>query len=156
MTFGSRLTALVRMATGLLFLAEGFGKVTGKFVHGAFAQDAQEMSRKSWPLWGSFLRSVVVPHTSLFAWVVALGELLLGVALLLGVLTRIAAAAGVLLLLSIVLGQSYVPGADWVGWITAGLTTKFAILLLLSLAASGHGAWGLDGRRRGKVRPGFR
>jgi uncharacterized membrane protein YphA (DoxX/SURF4 family) len=156
MAAGSRLTALVRIATGVLFFAEGFGKITGKFVRGAFAQDAQEMARKAWPLWGSFLRSVVVPHSGAFAWVVALGELLLGVALILGFLTRIAAAAGVLLLLAILLGQSYVPGADWMGWITAGLTTKFAILLLLSLAASGYGAWGLDGRRRGKVRPGFR
>jgi len=149
------LTALVRIATGILFVAEGSGKVAGKFVHGAFARDAEEMAQKAWPLWGSFLRAVVVPHTTLFAWVVALGELLLGIALLLGLWTRIAATAGVLLLLTILLGQSYVPGAGWVGWITAGLVTKFAILLLLSLAASGYGAWGLDGRRR-KVRPGFR
>ncbi len=156
MASASRLTALIRIGTGVLFVAEGFGKVTGKFVRGAFAHDAEEMARKAWPLWGSFLRSVVIPHAGLFAWVVALGELLLGVALLLGLLTRVAAAAGVLLLLSILLGQSYVPGSDWMGWITAGLTTKFAILLLLSIAATGHGAWGIDGRRRGKVRPGFR
>jgi len=151
----SRLTALVRIATGILFVAEGSGKIAGKFVHGAFARDAEEMAQKGWPLWGSFLRSVVVPHTGVFAWAVALGELLLGIALILGLLTRVAAAAGVLLLLTILLGQSYVPGAGLVGWITAGLTTKFAILLLLSLAASGYGDWGLDGRRR-KVRPGFR
>jgi len=152
---GSRLTALVRIATGILFIAEGLGKAAGSFVHGAFAKDAEEMAHKAWPFWGSFLRAVVVPHASLFAWVVALGELLLGVALLLGLWTRVAATAGVLLLLTILLGQSYVPGAGWVGWITAGLTTKFAILLLLSLAASGYGAWGFDARRR-KVRPGFR
>ncbi len=156
MAAGSKLTALVRMATGVLFVAEGFGKITGKFVHGAFSEDAQGMARKAWPLWGAFLRSVVVPNAGLFAWVVAVGELLLGIALLLGLLTRIAAAAGVLLLLTILLGQSYVPGADWMGWITAGLTTKFAILLLLSIAASGYGAWGIDGRRKGKVRAGFR
>ena len=155
MSPGSRLTALVRIATGVLFIAEGFGKAVGPFVRGAFAKDAEEMARKAWPFWGSFLRLIVVPHASLFAWVVALGELLLGIALLLGLLTRIAAPAGVILLLTILLGQSYVPGAGWVGWITAGLVTKFAILLLLSLAASGYGAWGLDGRRR-KVRPGFR
>src|SRR5215472_7566261 len=102
---GSRLTALVRLATGVLFVAEGLGKATGPFVRGAFVKDAEEMARKGWPLWGSFLRSVVVPHAGVFAWVVALGELLLGIALILGLLTRVAAAAGVLLLLTILLGQ---------------------------------------------------
>jgi uncharacterized membrane protein YphA (DoxX/SURF4 family) len=150
-----RLAALARILTGALFFALGYGKATGKFVHGGLAKSAQEMARTAWPFWGSFLRTVVVPQANLFGWVVAIAELLLGVALLLGFFTRIAAAAGVLFLLTILLGQSYVPGSPWQEWITAGLTTKFALLLLLLLSAAGHGAWGLDGRRR-RVRPGFR
>jgi uncharacterized membrane protein YphA (DoxX/SURF4 family) len=154
-TSGARLAGLVRILTGILFVAMGYGKVTGKFVHGAFAKSAAEMATTAWPPWSSFLRSVVLPNALVFAWVVAVGELAIGMGLLLGFLTRIAATAGALLLVAILLGQSYVPGSRWDGWITAGLTTKFAILLLLSIAAVGHGAWGLDGRRR-KVRPGFR
>jgi uncharacterized membrane protein YphA (DoxX/SURF4 family) len=87
---------------------------------------------------------------------VALGELALGIALVIGFLTRVAAACGLLLLLTILLGQTYVPGSSWVNWVTAGLTTKFAILLLLLILAVGHAAWGLDGRsktlRRSRLR----
>jgi uncharacterized membrane protein YphA (DoxX/SURF4 family) len=156
MTFDTRLAGLVRIATGALFVAEGYGKATGPFVHGAFAKSAESMAREAWPFWRSFLRSVVLPHAQTFGWVVAIGELALGIALLLGFWTRPAAAAGVLLLLTILLGQTYMPGSGWVDWVTAGLTTKFAILLLLSIAAAGYGAWGLDSLRRGKVRMGFR
>ena len=151
-----RLAALVRIATGAIFIAEGYGKITGRFVHGGFAQNAAGMTPESWPFWRSFLNSFVLPHASLFAWILALGELTLGIGLIVGFWTRIAAAAGVLLLLTILLGQTYVPGSHWAAWVTAGLTTKFAILLLLSILAVGHGAWGLDGRRKKKVRVGFR
>jgi uncharacterized membrane protein YphA (DoxX/SURF4 family) len=87
---------------------------------------------------------------------VALGELALGIALLVGFLTRVAAAGGLLLLLTILLGQTYVPGSSWVTWVTAGLTTKFAILLLLLILAVGHAAWGLDGRSKKLRRPRLR
>ena len=150
------MAALVRIATGAVFIAEGYGKITGRFVHGGFAGSVAGMISGSWPFWRSLLNSLVLPRASLFAWVVALGELTLGISLLVGLWTRTAATAGVLLLLTILLGQSYVPGSHWAGWVTAGLTTKFAILLLLLIAAVGHGAWGLDGRRKGKVRLGFR
>ena len=52
-------------------------------------------------------------------------------------------------MLTILLGQSY-PGRGsdaGIKWITAGLTTKFAMLLLLLLAAADAGrVWGLDAR----------
>ena len=153
---GVRLAALVRMATGVLFIAEGYGKITGRFVEGGFAKSAEAMAKQAWPFWGSFLRSVVLPHASVMAWVVAVTELAVGIGLLLGFLTRIAAAGGVLLLLAILLGQSYVPGSSWDAWVTAGLTTKFAILLLLLIAAVGHAAWGLDGRLKRPSRPRLR
>ncbi len=129
----------------MLFIASGFGKATGPFVRGGFAKSAEQLARDGWPFWGSFLKSVVLPHAEIFGWIVAVGELAVGIGLLLGFLTRIAAVCGALLLVSILLGQSYVPGSTWDHWITAGLTTKFALLLLLLIAAVGYAAWGLDG-----------
>jgi thiosulfate dehydrogenase [quinone] large subunit len=143
----ARLAAAVRIATGVLFAAEGAGKLAGDFVHGGFASSAEEMARASWPFWRSFLQSVVVPHAGIFGWVFALAELAVGIGLLLGFATRAAAAGGAALMVAILLGQSYVPGAKWDRWITAGLTTKFALLLLLLILASNAGrVWGIDGR----------
>jgi uncharacterized membrane protein YphA (DoxX/SURF4 family) len=145
----ARLAALVRMATGLIFIAEGAGKMLGGFVRGGFARQTTEMLSQAWPFWAGFLRGVVLPHASFFAWVIAAGELAIGTGLLIGLWTRAAALGGTLLMLSILLTQSYLGrGASWDKWITAGLATKFAMLLLLSIAAADSGrVWGLDANR---------
>jgi thiosulfate dehydrogenase [quinone] large subunit len=145
MSAGAKLAAVVRIVTGVLFIAMGYGKVTGPFVRGGFDKSAEQLAREGWPFWGAFLRSFVIPRAEIFGWVVGLAELAIGLGLFLGFLTRIAAVGGILLLLSILLGQSYAPGAAWDHWITAGLTTKFALLLMLLIAAVGYAAWGLDG-----------
>jgi len=148
---GARLAALVRMATGLIFIAEGAGKMLGGFVRGGFARQTTEMLSQAWPFWAAFLRAVVLPHAGLFAWVIAAGELAVGTGLLIGLWTRAAAAGGALLMLSILLAQSYpAAGASWDKWITAGLTTKFALLLLILIGAGDSGrVWGLDANRYG-------
>src|SRR5450759_4157595 len=143
----ARLAAAVRIATGALFVAEGAGKLAGGFVHGGFASSVEEMVRASWPFWKSILRSMVLPHAGVFGWVFAFAELAVGIGLLLGFAARAAAAGGAALMVAILLGQSYVPGAKGDKWITAGLTTKFALLLLLLILASNAGrVWGIDGR----------
>ena len=145
--FEARLAGLVRIATGAVFAAESYGKVTGEFVHGGFGRSASKMVGEAWPFWAACLKSIVIPHAAVFAWVVALGELAVGIGLLLGLLTRAAATGGALLVLAILLGQSYVPGSSWDKWVTAGLTSKFALLLLLLLAATPAAkTWALDAK----------
>ena len=149
--FEVRVAALVRLATGVVFLAEGYGKVTGNFVRGGFARSASEMAGQAWPFWGAFLRGTVLPSASTFAWVIALGELAVGLGLFLGLFTRAAAVCGSLLVTAILLGQSYVPGSSWDRWVTAGLLTKFSLLLLLLLAATpADQAWSLDAMRKSR------
>jgi uncharacterized membrane protein YphA (DoxX/SURF4 family) len=145
-----RLAAVVRILTGILFVAEGLSKVTSDFVTGEFAKEVPKIAARSFPFWRHFLEAVVVPHAAVFAWVVALGELAVGLGLVAGLLTRVAAAGGALLMLSIALGLAKPgAGAAWDDWITEGLTPKFACLLLLMLFAADAGrVWGLDGGRR--------
>lgn len=147
-----RVAAVVRILTGLLFTAEGLSKLSGDFVRGGFAKDAGRMAAESFPFWKRFLETTVVPHAGVFGWLIALGELAVGVGLLLGFLTRVASAGGAVLMLAIALGQAKPePGAAWDDWITSGLTPKLAFLLLVLLCAVNPGkVWGLDGTRRGR------
>ena len=144
-----RTAAIVRMLTGLLFTAEGLSKVTGDFVRGGFAKQVGRIAAGSFPFWKHFLEATVAPHADAFGWIVALGELAVGLGLITGLFTRAAAAGGALLMLSIALGQARPEaGAAWDDWITSGLTPKFAFLLLVLLCAVNPGkVWGLDGRR---------
>jgi uncharacterized membrane protein YphA (DoxX/SURF4 family) len=96
---------------------------------------------------------VVLPNASAFAWFVAAAELALGTALVLGLLTRAAAVGGILLMSILLLGQTNVGRADWTRWVTAGLTSKFALLLLWLLFLTDAGrAWALDARLRERKR----
>ncbi|HYX21905.1 MAG TPA: DoxX family protein [Thermoanaerobaculia bacterium] len=141
--------AVVRILTGVLFVAEGLSKITGGFVRREFADSAHRMAAATFPFWKRFLEAVVLPHASVFGWLVALGELAVGLALIAGFLTRTAAVAGALLMLSIVLGTARPEGgAAWDDWITSGLTPKLAVLLLALLASTNPAAvWSLDARR---------
>ena len=148
-----RTAAVIRILTGLIFLAEGWSKLRGEFVRGGFAAAIKEMGAETWPFWKHFLETVVAPRAEIFGWAFALGELAVGIGLILGLLTRVAAGGGVALMILILLGSGRgEPGATWDMWVTAGLTAKFALLLLVLLFAVNPGkVWGLDGwifRRR--------
>lgn len=153
-----RLAAAVRIVTGVLFIAEGCSKVMGEFVHGGFAKAAVRMSHEAWPFWGRFLQTAVVPHAGPLGWAFALGELAVGIGLLLGFWTRVACAGGLALMASILLADARPgKGAGWTDWVTAGLTPKFAFLLLLLLLAADAGrVWGMDGSLSKRRRPAAR
>jgi thiosulfate dehydrogenase [quinone] large subunit len=149
-----RAIAIVRILTGVIFVAEGWGKIAGDFVRGGFAESVRETaSEGAWPFWSAFLDSVVLPNATAFGWFFAAAELGLGTALVVGLLTRAAAVGGILLMLILLLGQTNVGRADWTRWVTAGLTSKFALLLLWLLFLSDPGrVWGLDARLRERKR----
>jgi thiosulfate dehydrogenase [quinone] large subunit len=151
----ARAVAIVRILTGVIFVAEGWGKIVGDFVRGGFAESVREtVAHGAWPFWAAFLRSVVLPQARAFAWFFAGAELALGIALVLGLLTRTAVVGGILLMLILLFGQTEVGPARWTRWVTAGLTTKFALLLLwlLFLADAGR-VWSFDSRLRKRGRP---
>lgn len=88
---------LLRVYTGAFFLYYGFGKITNpNFAQGlnGFVNGNLE---KCFGFMRPFLESVVLPNTDVFAFVVAWGEFLIGLALIVGLLTRYAAVAGAIM-----------------------------------------------------------
>ena len=94
---------VVRLYLASVFLPAGWGKITsGKWlfgdgapVQGMVGGAIASEDTPGWYVW--FLQNIVEPNASLFATLVALGEFAVGLGLLVGLLTGIAAFGGVFL-----------------------------------------------------------
>jgi uncharacterized membrane protein YphA (DoxX/SURF4 family) len=130
--------ALFRIAYGLLYLDMALQKAP--WVGYGWLREFidKEIAHPAFGWYAAFLRDVVLPNFDAFAFQTFVVELTLGVALFLGVLTRLAGAVGFLWQIQIALGAFNVPG-EWY-WIWPLLT-----LPLFCFAAVGAGrALGLD------------
>ena len=136
---------IVRLYVGWTWLKAGWGKLNNPawigsksgtaltgFVNGALAKATGEHPDvQSW--YAAFLHNVVLPHVGTWSNLVAFGETLVGVGLILGAFTGIAAFFGILMNLN---------------YLLAGAVSVNPILLMLSiflvLAWKTAGWWGLD------------
>ena len=95
----------IRVYVGYAWLKAGWGKLqndawTGEnagaalegFVKGALAKSQESADVAGW--YATFLENSVLPHAKLFSFVVAYGEILVGLGLVFGLLTGIAAFFG--------------------------------------------------------------
>jgi thiosulfate dehydrogenase [quinone] large subunit len=85
-----------------------------------------------------FIDTVVVPNAPLFAWAVVAGELYVGIALALGLTSRLAALVGIALVTNFMLskGNAF--------WLPTNNDALF-ILILLTIILTGAGrVWGVD------------
>ena len=144
----SVLWLVVRLVLGYWWLNAGYQKIWGSekaafwfgggagvkgFATAGVVGSATGKSGASYGWWAAFLHNFVIPNASWIAKLVSLGELLVGVALILGLLTGVAAGAGLLLNLTYMFTGS------------AGVNAMFAILgVLLILAWRNAGWFGLD------------
>jgi len=87
---------LLRVYTGIFFLYHGWSKITNDDFGVAGFLGA--VSENTFGFYRPFVESVVLPNQGLFAFLVAYGELALGIALILGFMTRYASFAGAFLL----------------------------------------------------------
>jgi thiosulfate dehydrogenase [quinone] large subunit len=136
---------LVRVYVGFIWLMAGWAKLgspvwTGEksgvalsgFVKGALAKTAGEHPDVSaWYAW--FLEHLVLPHASTWAHIVTYGELVVGISLILGIFTGIAAFFGLFMNFN---------------FLFAGAVSVNPLLVLLTLglvlAWKICGYWGLD------------
>ena len=124
--------AVFRIAYGLLFLDMALQKapwINYGWLEGFIRK---EIANPAFGWYAGFLQHVVLPNFALFALQTFVIELALGVALLFGILTRLAGAAGFLWQVNIALGAFNVPG-EWY-WLWPLLA-----LPLFCFAAAGAG-----------------
>ncbi len=101
-----------------------------------------EVAHAAFPLYGLFVEQVVLPNFTLFAWLIFLTELAVGLSLLTGAFTRFGALLGLGLSLNLGIGLLEVPG-EW-PWSYAMLAMWHGVFLV-----TGPGrVWGLDGLGR--------
>ncbi len=147
--FGNTATSwfwlLARVYVGFTWLEAGWGKFTGAgwvgadagkalsgFIGGALTKTAgAHPDVQGW--YGVFLQSVVLPHASFWSHLVTYGEILVGVALILGAFTGIAAFFGLFMNLNFLMA-----GAVSINPIL------FSLSILLVLAWKVAGYIGLD------------
>lgn len=128
---------VVRVWLGVQWLQAGWGKVTGGFdatgfLHGAVAKAGGEAPVvQAW--YGAFLETVAIPNAKLFSVLVAWGELLVGIGLIVGALTIPALIAAGLMNLNFL----------WAGTISTNPTLLIVAVILL-FAWKGATYFGID------------
>lgn len=109
--------AWLRIAVGLLFLIFAQYKVWGVgFVRGSFEASIHQFLRNgAYPFMVPILRDFVLAHAKVIAYLVAYGELCIGLSLLLGILVREASFCGLVYMCTLLLCSDY-PGRHAAVW----------------------------------------
>ena len=138
--FGSRNTlalAGLRIAVGCLFLIFAQYKVFGSqfTLHGGFQWWINRFLQDgaAYPFMRPVLQGFVLPHATAIAFLVAYGELAIGLALVLGIWVRAAGAFGFVYMLSLLFSSNY-PGTHAPGWEYFGASLDHSVLALCFLA----------------------
>jgi len=117
---------------GVLFLIFGEYKVVGtqftlgggfQYWIGRFLQDG------AYPFMVPVLKNFVLPHATWIAFLVAYGELAIGIALVLGILVRPASICGLIYMLSLLFSANY-PGPHAPFWQYLGASLDHLVLAL--------------------------
>lgn len=91
---------VLRIYTGLFFAWSGLGKVSrGDFADGMEGFLNSQLAN-SFTFYRPFIEAVVLPNKTMFAAMVAWGELAVGLAMIVGLATRYAAVVGAILVLN--------------------------------------------------------
>jgi thiosulfate dehydrogenase [quinone] large subunit len=137
---------LLRVYTGVFFLYYGFGKLRRENFADGLAGFVNSNLESSFGFFRPFLENVVLPNAGVFAFLVAWGELLIGLALIFGLATRYAAISGAVLV-------SVFWFAKGEGFLQA--QNHDAIWLIIFIVLAGvHGGrvMGVDARLAGRFR----
>ncbi|HWI51995.1 MAG TPA: DoxX family membrane protein [Symbiobacteriaceae bacterium] len=141
---GSWMWLVIRLYLGYQWVEAGWHKLTGAtpfdasgFIKGAIAK-AVPASPTAKPLvqawWADFLQSVALPNVKLFNFLIVSGEILVGLALILGFATLFAAAMGMLMNFSFLMS----------GTVSSNPNLLFLEVILVTLGGAYAGYLGVD------------
>jgi thiosulfate dehydrogenase (quinone) large subunit len=128
--------AVLRICVGVLFLIFGEYKVFGTqfTLHGGFQMwIGRFLEDGAYPFMKPILRNFVLPHATPIAFLVAFGELAIGISLVSGILVRAASFFGVVYMLTLLFSSNY-PGASAPFWQYFGESLDHSVLALCFLA----------------------
>jgi thiosulfate dehydrogenase [quinone] large subunit len=135
-----RLFAFLRIYLGVILLITVMGKLTRDtpFATEMLGFLSGVARRGAFPWYISFVQQIVVPHASIFSYLVMAGELFAGISLLTGTVTRLGAVVAAFLFLNYMLAKARIfwsPDSED--------AAVFFIALVLFLARAGR-VWGID------------
>lgn len=127
----------LRIAVGVLFLIFAQYKVFGtEFTQGGGFQMWIERflnDRATYPFMVPVLQGFVLPHAGIIAYLAAYGELAIGLALVSGILVRLASACGAIYMLALLFSSNY-PGAGAPFWEYFGASLNHLVLAMCFVA----------------------
>jgi thiosulfate dehydrogenase (quinone) large subunit len=130
----------MRVWLGIMWIQAGWAKLWGAensaFLHhnGAGVAGFAGHGKAAYTWWGSFLHSFVVPNSGWIGILVAVAEFALGIALVLGIFTRVAALGSLALLFTYVMSG------------TASVCALYALFAIVILVMWKTSSWiGVDG-----------
>jgi thiosulfate dehydrogenase [quinone] large subunit len=124
--------SVLRIAVGTLFLIFAEYKVFGTqfTLHGGFQYWINLfLQGGAYPFMVPVLRKVVLPHATLIAFVVAYGELCLGISLVFGIWVRAASVCGLCYMVALLLSSNY-PGSGAPFWQYFGASLDHSVLAM--------------------------
>ena len=148
----ARAIAALRIAVGILFVIFSEYKVFGTqfTLHGGFQSYINRfLESGAYPFMAPVLRNFVLPHATAIAFVVAFGELVIGIALVLGFWTRAASLFALLFMLAMIF-PSADPGPHAALWQYFGASLSqsvFALCFAAFLIGDPEEKWSLAGWR---------
>ena len=128
--------ALLRIAIGSVWIFEAYPQLASRdsYLADGFARMVQVMaSGNPWSFYRQFLTLIVLPHASIFSYLTLVGNVLIGVCLLVGLLTPYAAG------LAMLLNVNYALANGWMDRMYYSLNAAlfFAEIVIIALMA-GH------------------
>ncbi|WCF05705.1 DoxX family protein [Paenibacillus thiaminolyticus] len=145
--WASVLLLVIRIYVGYTWISAGIHKLfAGSFDASGFLKSAVAKAGGESPVvqgwWASFLEHVALPHANMFSLMVQWGELLVGIGLILGVLTRTSAFFGIMMNTAFLLSGSI------------SLNPVMMLLTMFILVAyTNAGRFGLDRYLLSKLKP---